>query len=94
MIIHFCHICTSDLLLIVLDHIFRYESTITGQFFGHTHNMIYEVFYDVINRTRPVGVAYIPGSVTTYSFLNPGFRIYEVDGNYEGSSWVSLVSGS
>ena len=26
-------------------------------------------------------------SVTTRSFLNPGYRIYEVDGNYEGSSW-------
>jgi sphingomyelin phosphodiesterase len=26
-------------------------------------------------------------SVTTKSYLNPGYRIHEVGGNYEGSSW-------
>ncbi|XP_052797334.1 sphingomyelin phosphodiesterase-like [Mya arenaria] len=65
----------------------RYESTIVGQFFGHTHSMTYEVLYDEETLLRPLGVIYMPGSITTYSNLNPGFRIYEIDGNYAGSSW-------
>lgn len=52
--------------------------------------MYYEMFYDEVTFLRPLGVAYMPGSITTYSDLNPGFRIYEIDGNYNGSSWVRL----
>ncbi|KAH3885331.1 sphingomyelin phosphodiesterase-like [Dreissena polymorpha] len=65
----------------------RYESTIVGQFFGHTHAMGYEVMYDEETLLRPLGIVYMPGSITTYSSLNPGFRIYQIDGNYTGSSW-------
>ncbi|KAL3856819.1 hypothetical protein ACJMK2_011534 [Sinanodonta woodiana] len=68
----------------------RYESTITGQFFGHSHADLFEVMYDDVNFTRPTGVVYIPGSVTTYTDLNPGYRIYEIDGNYTESSWQVL----
>ena len=68
----------------------RYESTITGQFFGHTHFDHFEMFYDLIDRSRPVEVAYVAGSVTSYDNGNPSYRIYSVDGNYEGSSWELL----
>ncbi|XP_021346360.1 sphingomyelin phosphodiesterase-like [Mizuhopecten yessoensis] len=68
----------------------RYESTIAGQFFGHSHSDFYEVMYDNVNFTRPISVVYIPGSVTTFANLNPGFRIYELDGFYNGSSWAAL----
>ena len=27
-------------------YLFRYESTIVGQFFGHTHEDEFEIFYD------------------------------------------------
>lgn len=50
----------------------RYESTITGQFFGHTHMDEFEMFFDETDKTRPVGVAFIAPSVTTYVDLNPG----------------------
>ena len=50
----------------------RYESTITGQFFGHTHVDEFQMFYDEETMTRPVGVAFIAPSVTTYVNLNPG----------------------
>lgn len=33
-------------------------------------------------------IAYIGPSVTTYQQLNPGYRIYEVDGDYVNSSRV------
>lgn len=48
------------------------------------------MFYDLNNLTRAVGVAYISGSVTTYSYLNPSYRIYTVDGNYPQSSYQVL----
>ncbi|XP_050417111.1 sphingomyelin phosphodiesterase [Patella vulgata] len=68
----------------------RYESTIVGQFFGHTHGDHFEVFYDEKDFKRPTGVAYICPSVTTFPQLNPAFRIYTIDGNYTGSSWAVL----
>lgn len=68
----------------------RYESTIVGQFHGHTHKDEFQVFYDLQNRSRAVGVSYIGGSVTPYSELNSAYRIYTLDGNYPGSSWEVL----
>ncbi|TNN79008.1 Sphingomyelin phosphodiesterase [Liparis tanakae] len=68
----------------------RYESTVAGQFFGHTHFDEFEMFYDEATMTRPVGVAFIAPSVTTYIDLNPGFRVYYVDGDYPGSSRLVL----
>lgn len=68
----------------------RYESTITGQFFGHTHFDHFEMFYDLHNKSRPVEVAYVAGSVTSYDYENPNYRIYSVDGSYDESSWEVL----
>lgn len=68
----------------------RYESTITGQFFGHTHMDEFQMFYDEETLTRPLGVAFIAPSVTTYINLNPGYRVYYVDGNYPNSSRTVL----
>ncbi|XP_076130134.1 sphingomyelin phosphodiesterase [Alosa pseudoharengus] len=64
----------------------RYEGTITGQFFGHTHIDEFQMFYDEETMTRPLGVSYIAPSVTTFVNLNPGYRVYYVDGNYPDSS--------
>ncbi|XP_049599573.1 sphingomyelin phosphodiesterase [Syngnathus scovelli] len=68
----------------------RYESTITGQFFGHTHFDEFQMFYDEKTLNRPLGVAFISPSVTTYINLNPGYRVYYVDGNYQSSSRMVL----
>ncbi|KAL8597001.1 hypothetical protein ACOMHN_050100 [Nucella lapillus] len=68
----------------------RYESTISGQFFGHTHFDHLQVFYDLAGHSRPTGVAYISPSVTPYSNLNMGYRIFTVDGNHSASSWEVL----
>ncbi|XP_078571362.1 sphingomyelin phosphodiesterase-like isoform X2 [Branchiostoma floridae x Branchiostoma japonicum] len=66
----------------------RYESTVAAQFFGHTHRDHFELFYDMKNHTRPTNVAYIGPSVTPYMYLNPGYRVYEIDGNYPKSSML------
>ncbi|KAI7793261.1 sphingomyelin phosphodiesterase [Triplophysa rosa] len=68
----------------------RYESTISGQFFGHTHTDEFQMFYDEDTLTRPLGVAFIAPSVTTYVNLNPGYRVYYTDGNYPNSSRMVL----
>ncbi|XP_076437537.1 sphingomyelin phosphodiesterase-like isoform X2 [Babylonia areolata] len=65
----------------------RFESTISGQFFGHTHKDHFEVFYDTATLTRPTSVAYISPSVTPFSQLNMGYRVFTVDGNYSTSSY-------
>ncbi|XP_004590037.2 sphingomyelin phosphodiesterase [Ochotona princeps] len=68
----------------------RYENTIAGQFFGHTHVDEFEVFYDEETLSRPLSVAFLAPSATTYIGLNPGYRVYQIDGNYSGSSHVVL----
>ncbi|KPP70268.1 sphingomyelin phosphodiesterase-like [Scleropages formosus] len=68
----------------------RYESTIMGQFFGHTHVDEFQMFYDEETLTRPLGVAFIAPSATTYINLNPGYRVYYIDGNYSNSSRLVL----
>ncbi|XP_053932841.1 sphingomyelin phosphodiesterase [Cuculus canorus] len=64
----------------------RFEGTIAAQFFGHTHVDEFEIFYDEETLSRPLSVAFVAPSVTTYIDLNPGFRVYTVAGSYEGSS--------
>ncbi|XP_058483888.1 LOW QUALITY PROTEIN: sphingomyelin phosphodiesterase [Solea solea] len=59
-------------------------------FFGHTHLDEFQMFYDEATMTRPLGVAFIAPSVTTYINLNPGYRVYYMDGNYRGSSRLVL----
>lgn len=63
---------SSDWLVVFFFFFSRYESTITGQFFGHTHLDEFQMFYDEATMTRPLGVAFIAPSVTTYVNLNPG----------------------
>ncbi|XP_017599951.1 PREDICTED: sphingomyelin phosphodiesterase [Corvus brachyrhynchos] len=68
----------------------RFEGTIAAQFFGHTHLDEFELFYDEETLSRPVSVAFVAPSVTTYINLNPGYRVYEVAGSYPGSSHAVL----
>ncbi|XP_058161802.1 sphingomyelin phosphodiesterase [Dasypus novemcinctus] len=68
----------------------RYENTLAGQFFGHTHVDEFEVFYDEETLSRPLAVAFLAPSATTYIGLNPGYRVYQIDGNYSGTSHVVL----
>lgn len=64
----------------------RYESTITGQFFGHTHYDEFEVFYDNQDLSRAINIAYVGPSVSPYYDLNPGYRLYYIDGDHPQST--------
>ncbi|XP_072766860.1 sphingomyelin phosphodiesterase [Anoplolepis gracilipes] len=74
----------------------RYESTITAQFFGHTHYDEFQLFYDTSDLGRALSIAYVGPSVSPYYDLNPGYRIYYIDGDHpkttrmviDHESWV------
>lgn len=67
----------------------RYENTITAQFFGHTHFDEFEIFYDPVDLSRATNIAYVGPSVTPYYDLNPGYRIYYVDGDHDSTTRVT-----
>ena len=67
----------------------RFEGTIAAQFHGHTHNDEFKIFYDLETNNRPLSVAYVSPSVATWRNMNPAYRIFTIDGEYEGSSHVS-----
>jgi len=69
----------------------RYESTVAAQFFGHTHAEEIKIFYETTGtESRATNVAFIGGSLTTYDGINPGYRVYTVDGERPNSSFAVL----
>lgn len=70
---------------------YRYESTIAAQFFGHTHFDEFELFYDRNDLSRVTNIAYVGPSVTPYYDLNPGYRIYYIDGDHTATTRVSFI---
>uniref|UniRef100_A0A914CC62 Sphingomyelin phosphodiesterase n=1 Tax=Acrobeloides nanus TaxID=290746 RepID=A0A914CC62_9BILA len=69
----------------------RFQDTIAGQFFGHTHNDHFQVYFEDEDPTKkPFQFNFISPSLTTYSYLFPSYRIYTIDGNYTGSTYTVL----
>jgi sphingomyelin phosphodiesterase len=56
----------------------RYHHIIRGEFFGHNHNDDISIVKDV-SSGKPISVQYITPSATTYTELNPSYRIFEAD---------------
>merc|ERR1712180_257173 len=67
----------------------RFENTVRAQFHGHTHNDHFEVYYDETG-TRASNIGWITPSVSTFTNLNPGFRLYEVDSGHPDESYRIL----
>ncbi|XP_014677717.1 PREDICTED: sphingomyelin phosphodiesterase-like [Priapulus caudatus] len=71
----------------------RYESTVRAQFFGHTHRDHFQLFYDDAAGDLPrraTSVAYIAPSLTPYTQMNIGYRVYTLDGAHAASSHIVL----
>lgn len=68
----------------------RYWNTISAQFNGHTHIDQFTMFYAIDQPKTAINVAWNGGSVTSYSNVNPNYRVYSVDKN----SFVSSTSNS
>ena len=64
----------------------RFNNTILGQFFGHTHFDEFEVFYApaaaaaATDLPHANNVVYLGPSVTPHDGINPAYRIYTIDG--------------
>ena len=56
----------------------RFENTIAGMFFGHSHEDSYHINRGVYSNL-PTGIQYVSPSITTYTDKNPSFRIYQAD---------------
>lgn len=69
------------------DIVNRYENTIAGHFYGHTHFDEFAIFFDKENTTRPFATAYVAPSITTFYSGKPTFRVYDVDGIYDNSTY-------
>ncbi|KAF8385210.1 hypothetical protein PRIPAC_74352, partial [Pristionchus pacificus] len=67
----------------------RFEATITAQFMGHTHSEQFNMYYEDPDdaSTRPTGVTYEAPSLTPYSDYFPAYRVYEIEGRYDGSEY-------
>ena len=57
----------------------RFSNIIRGNFYGHTHYDEYRIVTEYFNSTNIAGIIYTAPSLTTYSFQNPSFRIYELE---------------
>lgn len=61
-----------------------YSDVVVGGFYGHHHISAELVHFNNASlgpgqTPKPISVAYIVGSVTPYTQLNPGFRVYHYD---------------
>ena len=52
----------------------RYQAIISGQFHGHTHYDHFTIHYN--SSGHPASVGYISPSVSTYTDINPGYKVY------------------
>ncbi|XP_043271532.1 sphingomyelin phosphodiesterase-like [Venturia canescens] len=57
----------------------RFAHIIKAQFNGHTHFDEFNVFYDLGNSSKPVNVAWNGGSLTTFTRLNPNYKVHTVE---------------
>ena len=57
----------------------RFESIIMAQFYGHTHFDDLAIFFSAEEPSRPNNALYIGASVTAYTDLNPGYKVFHVD---------------
>eukprot|EP00128_Syssomonas_multiformis_P013863 Colp12_sorted_trinity150504_noHs@9361 len=59
----------------------RFRDTIIAQFFGHSHDDKFTVFYDEETLSEPISVAFIGPSVTPYTNQYSGFKIFKSEGD-------------
>ena len=57
----------------------RYEYTIRGIFSGHTHRDDLEGITEYFNKDRTIHLNFIAPSLTTYEYMLPSYRIYNID---------------
>lgn len=67
----------------------RYEGTIAATFVGHTHSDSSQVYFSD-DGFGPTLVNYVNPSFTSGKSKNPEFKIFTVDGGYNGASYLPV----
>jgi len=69
----------------------RFSSTVKAQFYGHTHFDEFQLYYDSEDKGRAINPLWLGASLTPFTNLNPGYKIFTVDGaRGHYSSWNVL----
>lgn len=66
----------------------RFENTVVAQFTGHTHREEFHLYYDHEEPTRATSISYVGGSGTSFSNVNPNYRVYYIDGSESDPTWA------
>jgi sphingomyelin phosphodiesterase len=64
----------------------NYSHVILNMFFGHTHEASVSIFHSNSTTYEPLVISYVGGSITPYTYLNPGFRVY----NYNREQYTNM----
>jgi hypothetical protein len=72
----------------------RYQHLITASYFGHTHKDELLVLYNKNknHETIPATLSYIGPSITTFEYINPGYRIFTLNGNVSHCVTRNLIT--
>lgn len=71
--------CTQAWLYNYLRIIDRFQDTVLASYFGHTHRDEFRVLLSPHRKPKPISVAYIGPSITSFTQNNPGYRVYYTD---------------
>uniref|UniRef100_H2YC47 Uncharacterized protein n=1 Tax=Ciona savignyi TaxID=51511 RepID=H2YC47_CIOSA len=63
----------------------RFQHQISAQFFGHTHYDEIQILYDQFGSA--ISTAYIAPSLTSYIYMMPTYRVYDIDGYHKNTTW-------
>jgi len=62
----------------------RYEAIIKSQFYGHTHNDDFKIFFE---DDKPTNALWVGASSTPHVGLNPGYKVFFADGVDGNNTW-------
>lgn len=57
----------------------RFQNVVRFGIAGHTHNESYQLSNSMTNPEKPVVMTTVGGSVTTYDYQNPSFKVIDID---------------
>lgn len=72
----------------------RFHNIIGGIFNGHSHNVDFEVFYDIATAQHAINAAWNAGSATAFTNLNPNYVLYYVDRTHYVSFILHILTDS
>lgn len=71
--------CTQAWLFNYLRIIDRFQETVLAQYYGHTHRDEFRILLSPKKKPKPISVAYIGPSITSFTENNPAYRVYYMD---------------